>query len=121
MVTNHEKKNRQDSTKNISGFLYELLVFATASLVLKLAWNLGMSSLFPDKFPNIKYIHAVAWLSMLYILVRVAAAGFMAEIERMFSNLVEQLERIVELTQDIIDIPKSRDDDNDDIDDSDLN
>jgi hypothetical protein len=120
METNTKENNQQQSTKNVASFLYGVIVFATAGLVTKMAWNLGLASLFPGKVPVINYGHAITWLTMLYIAARVISAGFMAEVENTVASFVDQLERFVEITQDLIDVANSRTTKND-IDDSDLN
>jgi hypothetical protein len=57
-----------------------------------MAWNLGLASLFPNKIPQIGFMHAFTWLTMLYIVARVVSAGYMAEVERTISILVEDLQ-----------------------------
>lgn len=87
-----KKEDQEQNTKNTARFLFNILVFGSASLVLKMAWNLGLASLFPNKIPQIGFMHALAWLTMLYIVARVVSAGYMAEVERTISILVEDLQ-----------------------------
>lgn len=98
-----EKKLKEEqSTKATSRFLLGILVFGSAVLVFKLAWNLGLASLFSNKIPHIGFIHSFTWLTMLYIVSRVVSAGFMSEVERTvdmlfegFSNAVKDLQSFV--------------------------
>jgi len=93
-----EEKQSQDtntkqeqSTKSVARFLLGILIAGSANLVFKIAWNLGLASLFPNKVPQISFMHAFTWLAMLYIVARVISAGLMAEIERTISILVEDI------------------------------
>ena len=83
--------DQEQSTKKVARFLFDLLVTGSASLVLKMAWNLGLASLVPSKIPEIGFMNALAWLTMLYIFARVVSAGYMAEVERTVGNLVDEL------------------------------
>lgn len=87
-----KKEDQEQNTKNTARFLFNILVFGSASLVFKMAWNLGLASLFPNKIPQIGFMHAFTWLTMLYIVARVVSAGYMAEVERTISILVEDLQ-----------------------------
>lgn len=121
MTGEQKENNPQESAKSVASFLYSIIVFSGAGLVTKLAWNLGLASLFPGKVPIINYGHAITWLTMLYIAARVISAGLMAEVERTITNLVDQLERFVDLAQDLIDVANSRNANKDINNDSDLN
>jgi hypothetical protein len=87
-----KKEDQEQNTKNTARFLFNILVFGSASLVFKMAWNLGLASLFPNKIPQIGFMHAFTWLTMLYIVARVVSAGYMAEVERTINILVEELQ-----------------------------
>ena len=87
-----KKEDQEQNTKNTARFLFNMLVFGSASLVFKMAWNLGLASLFPNKIPQVGFMHALAWLTMLYIVARVVSAGYMAEVERTISILGEDLQ-----------------------------
>ena len=87
-----EKTEEQpQNTKDLARFLLSIITFASGSLVLKMAWNLGLSSLFPNTIPQIRYIHAVTWLTMLYIVSRTIATAWIGEAERSINYFLEDL------------------------------
>lgn len=89
-----EEEKEEQSTKSTARFLFGIMVFGSASFVFKLAWNLGLASL-SSRIPSIGFIHAYAWLAMLYIVSRVISAGYMAEVERTINILAEDLQEAV--------------------------
>lgn len=94
MEDEEEKETQEQNTKSTARFLFSIMVFGSASLVFKLAWNLGLASL-SNRIPSIGFIHAFTWLAMLYIVSRVVSAGYMAEVERTINILVEDLQEAV--------------------------
>lgn len=91
MTEEKQDPNQEQNTKNVAKFLFGIIIGGSASLVFKMAWNLGLASLFPDKIPQIGFMHALTWLTMLYIMARVVSAGYMAEVERTINILVEEV------------------------------
>ncbi len=109
MTTNNQNNSEeQQAAKSFVSFFYNLIAFAGAGLIVKLAWNLGIASLFPGKIPVINYIHAMTWLTMLYIAARTIAAGFMSEVEKTVSNLVDQFEGFIKTAQEYFDVASSK-------------
>jgi hypothetical protein len=115
----HQEKTEEQApplprrTSDVSRFLFNLIVFATGSLVMKLAWNMGLASLFPQKLPHINYMHAVTWLTMLYIVSRVVASAWMGEVERTVTDLLEEfvdtLEEIRDVAESVLNKKKQTD------------
>lgn len=97
-----DEQKQKENTKDVSRFLLNLIIFASGSLVMKLAWNLGLASLFPNSIPRVSYIHAFTWLTMLYIVSRVVTAGVMGEVGRAIGNLFEDLQDAVATLQSFV-------------------
>lgn len=92
--TKEQKQAEDKATKETAKFLMNLVLFGGSSLVTKMAWNIGLSGLFP-RLPSITYGQAVSWLLLLYIASRMVAAGWMAEIERTTASALETIEETV--------------------------
>ena len=92
--TKEQKQAEDKATKETAKFLMNLVLFGGSSLVTKMAWNIGLSGLFP-RLPSITYGQAVSWLLLLYIASRVVSAGWMAEIERTAASAFETIEETV--------------------------
>ena len=92
--TKEQKQKEDKAAKETAKFLMNLVLFGGSSLVTKMAWNIGLSGLFP-RLPSISYGQAVSWLLLLYIASRMVAAGWMAEIERTTASALETIEETV--------------------------
>lgn len=92
--TKEQKQKEDKAAKETAKFLMNLVLFGGSSLVTKMAWNIGLSGLFP-RLPSISYGQAVSWLLLLYIASRVVAAGWMAEIEKSAATALETIEETV--------------------------
>lgn len=92
--TKEQKQKEDKAAKETAKFLMNLVLFGGSSLVTKMAWNIGLSGLFP-RLPSISYGQAVSWLLLLYIASRVVAAGWMAEIEKTTVSALEAIEETV--------------------------
>jgi hypothetical protein len=107
--TEEQKRKETESAKETARFLFNTVSFASAALVTKFAWNLGLASVFP-RLPTINYMNAVSWLLLLYIAARVMSAGYMAEVERTLTMIAELaaagLANIAELLPNLIKIRK---------------
>ena len=86
--TQEQKRKEADSAKEAARFLFNTVLFASAGLVTKFAWNLGIASVFP-RLPTINYMNAISWLLLLYVAARVIAAGYMSEVERTLVLIAE--------------------------------
>ena len=104
----NEEKTKDQSAKDVARFLWNAILFGAGSYVMKLAWNLGLASLFPNKIPQIGFIHAWAWLIMLYIVSAVIAAGWMGVIERTVRGLMDDLQEAIDSVQDFIQTTKTK-------------
>lgn len=100
-------QNETKSAKDVARFLWNAILFGAGSYVINLAWNLGLASLFPTKIPRIGFIHAYAWLIMLYIISTVIATARMGVIERAIRGLFDDLQEGLEYKQDLIQTTKS--------------
>ena len=92
--TKEQKQKEDKAAKETAKFLMNLVLFGGSSLVTKMAWNIGLSGLFP-RLPSISYGQAVSWLLLLYIASRMVAAGWMAEIEKTTVSALEAIEETV--------------------------
>ena len=86
--TQEQKRKEAESAKEAARFLFNTVLFASAGLVTKFAWNLGIASVFP-RLPTINYMNAISWLLLLYVAARVIAAGYMSEVERTLVLIAE--------------------------------
>lgn len=93
-----EKIKQAQATQSISRFFSNIIMFASAALIIKVAWNIGVASMFP-LVPKFTYTSAVSILALIYIVSRTIAAGLMSETKRTVVQALEALELLsVKLT-----------------------
>jgi len=93
-----EKIKQAQATQIVSRFISSILMFASAGLIMKIAWNIGVASIFP-LIPKLNYVNAVSILALIYIVSRTVSAGLMAETKRTATQALESLELLsVKLT-----------------------
>ena len=97
-MENDEKIKQAQATQSVSRFIINVLLFASAGLIIKLAWNIGIASIFP-LLPKFGYLNAVSILLFIYVISRIISAGLMAETKRTVVQAVQALELLsVKLT-----------------------
>lgn len=85
-----EEEQKKENIK-VAAFLWDLILWAAGSYVLKTSWNYSLRQMF--SLPYMNFSNAVAILSFVYIIARVAATGFMAELSK---NIIVAMETINE-------------------------
>lgn len=97
-MENDEKIKQTQAAQSVSRFFSNLIMFASAGLIVKVAWNIGVASIFP-LMPKLNYVSAVSILALIYIISRTVSAGLMAETKRTAVQALEALELLsVKLT-----------------------
>lgn len=74
-----EDKTKKQSKAAAVEFLWDLILAVGGSYLLKTSWNSSLVQMFPALHP-MKFNNAVSLLIVVYIISRVAAVGFVAEV-----------------------------------------
>ena len=74
-----EDKTKKQSNAAAVEFLWDLILAVGGSYLLKTSWNSSLVQMFPALHP-MKFNNAVSLLIVVYIISRVAAVGFVAEV-----------------------------------------
>lgn len=85
------EQDKNEQNMKVASFLWDLILWVLGSYVLKTSWNYSLRQMFP--LPYMNFSNAIAILSFVYIVARVAAIGFMTEVSR---NVVTAMETISE-------------------------
>ena len=88
MTEKKEKQPTEQETKQAASFLWDLILWVAGSYVLKTSWNVSLRHMFPN-IPYMGFGNAVGILTFVYIIARVAALGFMAEVQRTAAMAIE--------------------------------